>query len=90
MLVVNADKNVKMNPPIPAEEIIFCRPQVSARNPQTYDANTLPRNEKEFKAPCSLIVKFMSHFTYGNTKLIAKLSDITAAKLKPVKITNKT
>lgn len=65
VFVENADMNENVNPQSADRDRTFCLPHVSAKNPQKYDVETIPRNDTEVRAPCSAIVKFKSHFANG-------------------------
>lgn len=67
VFVANADTSEKANPQRAPRETTFFRPHVSAKNPQKYDVETMPRKDTEVKTPCSAIVNFKSHFAYGRT-----------------------
>lgn len=63
----NADKNEKKNPHNAEIDRTFCRPHVSAKKPQKYEVDTIPRNEMTVKTPFCDVVKFKSHCAYVNT-----------------------
>lgn len=65
--VERLEMNEQENPQRAAVQSTFCLPQTSIRKPQKYDVDTIPRNETEVKAPCSAMLNFKSHFTYGRT-----------------------
>lgn len=55
----------KKKPLNAANDKTFFRPHVSARKPQKYDVDTIPRNDTDDRIPCCDIVKFKSHFAFG-------------------------
>lgn len=65
VFVAKADRREKKKPPKAAIDNTFCLPQVSAKKPQKYDVETIPRNDTDDKIPCCAIVNFKSHFAYG-------------------------
>lgn len=72
--VAKADRKENINAPIAAVCKTLCRPHVSAKNPQKCDVNTIPKYEMALSRPCSSVVNFRSHFTYGIIKLILRFS----------------
>lgn len=86
VLIEKAEIKEKMNPPKAAIRITFCRPHVSAKNPQKYEVVITPRYDIEPKIPCSVVVKFRSHLMYGKTTLIQVFSKAAPKSAVPVKI----
>lgn len=65
VFIAKADANENINPPIAATRRTFFLPQVSARNPQICDENTIPRYDIALRKPCCCEVNFRSHFANG-------------------------
>lgn len=63
--------------------IIFRLPLVSAKKPHKCELIIMPEKPIALIMPRSWIVRFMSHCDTGKTKLIAKVSNKTLAKIRP-------